>query len=84
MCARVRAYDDRKFTSPKLSFLCEEEGNLFLFLVHSEDVLHQNTHTHKHGRAGRRCLNSANFWVNSVVLTLPDGVRPALSKDLKG
>ena len=56
MCARVRAYDDRKFTSPKLSFLCEEEGNLFLFLVHSDDVLHQNTHTHKHGRAGRQAL----------------------------
>lgn len=54
-------------------------GNLFLFLVHSEDFLHQHTHR----QAGRRCLISAFFGVNSAVVTLPDGVRPVLSKDLK-
>jgi len=63
-------------------------GNLFLFLVHSEDALHQNTHTRgQAGRqAGRRCLISAiflgEFGGNSPAW--PDGVRPALSKDLEG
>ena len=60
-------------------------GNLFLFLVHSEDALHQNTHTR--GQAGRQALFDfsnflGEFGGNSPAW--PDGVRPALSKDLKG
>lgn len=69
MCARVRAYDIR-FTAPKLSFLCEEEG-ICSFSLFTVKMLYIKTHTHGGRQAGRRCLISAIFWVNSVVIALP-------------